>query len=66
MTPMPRRAFLGSAVAWGAGALAAPARAGEPLAARMPASMKIPGAADLPYGQPSMQQQNVVRREHQE
>jgi len=64
--PMPRRAFLGGAVAWGAGALAAPAWAGEPLAARMPVSMKTPGGTDLSYGQPSAQEASVVRREHQE
>lgn len=64
--PMPRRAFLGGAVAWGAGALAAPAWAGEPLAARMPVSMKTPGGTDLSYGQPSAQEVSVVRREHQE
>lgn len=66
LAPLPRRAFLGTAIAWGAGSVAASARGGEPLAARLPDAMTTPGGADLPYGQPSVQERKVVRHEHQD
>lgn len=54
-----RRDFLGG-LALGAGGLVA--QAAEPLAARMPDSMKTLGGADLPYGQPSHHEQRVQRQ----
>ncbi len=66
VTTLPRRAFLGTAMAWGATALSAPARAASPLADRMPDAMKTLGGSDLPYGLPSLQEKDVVRHEHHE
>lgn len=63
---LPRRAFLGGGVALGAATvagLAAQAHA-QPLAGRMPESMRTLGGADLPYGQPARQEQAVQRRLH--
>lgn len=53
-----RRDFLGG-LALGAGALTV--RAAEPLAARMPDAMKRLGGVDLPYGRPSLHEQQVQR-----
>lgn len=61
-----RRSFLGRGLALGlAGAAIAPLGAtAQPLAARMPESMKTLGGTDLGYGLPSVHEQSVQRVLH--
>lgn len=56
-----RRFFLAGLALAGQGSAAA---AGQPLAARLPASMHEPGGADFAYGTPSVHEKEVLRSHH--